>query len=126
MKFKKLLSDCAVRRTDSSMPIVALLAGLAVGAVVGILLAPDSGENTRGRISDKAGDLAETVKHKIQTAKSKLRSEADEASNLKDEVTDKVKGKVKDVADRVKDAAEDAKSSVKRAADDANDAIQNS
>lgn len=119
MKFKKLLSECASSRTDSSMPFVALLAGLAVGAVVGLLFAPDSGANTRGKISDKAGDLADTVKDKIHTMKSRFSQEAEQMSDAKDEFVDKAKRKAADVADQVK-------SEIKKASDDANDAIQNS
>ncbi|PTT00257.1 YtxH domain-containing protein [Pedobacter sp. HMWF019] len=119
MKFNKLLSDCASRKTDSSLPIVALLAGLAVGAVVGILFAPESGENTRGKISDKAGDLAETVKDKLHSIKGRFSHELDEAADAKDEIVNKVKKKAEDTADK-------AKSAVKNASDDVNDAVQHS
>ncbi len=101
------------------MPLVALLAGLAVGAVVGILFAPESGENTRGKISDKAGDLAETVKDKFHNIKGRFSHELDEAEDVKDEIVSKVKKKTEDVANQ-------AKSDVKKASDDLNDAVQHS
>lgn len=118
MKFKKLLSECATSKTDSTMPIVALLAGLAVGAVVGILFAPESGADTRGKISDKAGDLADNVKDKYQSAKEKLSSKADEATEIKDQVVEDVRKKTKEAADHLR--------GVKDQADDAGGAILNS
>ena len=42
----------------SSKVILAAIAGAAVGAVAGILLAPDKGEETRRKIAEKAKELA--------------------------------------------------------------------
>lgn len=39
--------------------ILALLAGIAIGAGIGVLLAPDKGENTRQRIKDTFGKSKE-------------------------------------------------------------------
>jgi gas vesicle protein len=101
MKLKKLISDAVTRKTDTdaSMPIVALLAGLAVGAVIGMLFAPERGADIRGRISDKASDLAESVKDKVQSVKDKLRSETEQAVEVKDQVVEDVRRKTKDVSD---------------------------
>lgn len=107
MKFKKLLSECATSKTDSTMPVVALLAGLAVGAVVGILFAPESGADTRGKISDKAGDLAESVKDKIQSVKEKIGTQADELVEVKDHVVEDVRKKTKEAADHLKGVKDD-------------------
>lgn len=101
MKLKKLISDCATRKTDTSMPIVALLAGLAVGAVIGMLFAPERGADIRGKISDKAGDLAESVKDKVQSVKDKFKAEADEAAEVKDQVVGDLRKKTKDVSDQL-------------------------
>ena len=38
------------------------IAGAAIGAIAGILLAPDSGANTRKKIAEKAGNLKDAVK----------------------------------------------------------------
>lgn len=46
---------------DQSKVIVALLAGVAAGAILGLLLAPDSGKESRGKIADLANDLADKV-----------------------------------------------------------------
>ena len=42
--------------------LLGFLAGAAVGALAGILLAPDKGSETRKKISRKSGDLADSVK----------------------------------------------------------------
>ena len=42
-----------------------VLAGLAAGAVLGILLAPDKGSNTRKKILDKGEELADDLKEKL-------------------------------------------------------------
>ncbi len=60
--------------------ILGLLSGLAIGAIAGILLAPDSGENTRAKIKDKSkeakdgltenlNDLLENMSEKYDVVK---------------------------------------------------------
>ena len=45
--------------------LVAMIAGAAIGGVLGILLAPDKGSETRKKISGKAEDLSDAVKDKF-------------------------------------------------------------
>lgn len=45
--------------------LLGFVSGLAVGAVLGLLLAPAKGSETRRKISDKSTDLAESVKAKF-------------------------------------------------------------
>jgi gas vesicle protein len=42
-----------------------VLAGIAAGAVIGMLLAPDKGDRLRKKISRKSEDLAEAIDDKI-------------------------------------------------------------
>ena len=42
--------------------LLGFLAGAAVGALAGILLAPDKGSETRKKISKKTGDLGDSLK----------------------------------------------------------------
>jgi len=42
--------------------LLGFLAGAAVGALAGILLAPDKGSETRKKISQKTGDLGDSLK----------------------------------------------------------------
>ena len=53
---------------------VGLLAGLAAGAVLGVLFAPDNGENTRKKISNKSKDSLDTLKDKYNDAIDQLSS----------------------------------------------------
>jgi gas vesicle protein len=43
----------------------AFLAGVAVGTVVGILIAPDSGVNTRRRLRQKLGEYWDALRSKV-------------------------------------------------------------
>ncbi len=65
-----------------SSDILGILGGVAVGAAIGILFAPDKGKNTRKKIKDKAleskesleggvSDLLDTLKEKFESLKSK-------------------------------------------------------
>lgn len=48
--------------------VLALLGGVAIGALLGILFAPDKGSETRKKIVDKASKTGERVKEKIRDA----------------------------------------------------------
>ena len=48
--------------------VLGLLAGVAAGAILGILLAPDKGSNTRNKIITKGEDYADDVKEKFNEA----------------------------------------------------------
>lgn len=47
---------------SSSKTLLGFVAGAAVGALAGILFAPDTGTNTRKKIATKTGDLSDSVK----------------------------------------------------------------
>jgi gas vesicle protein len=49
---------------NSGKLITAALVGATVGAIVGILFAPDKGSETRGKISQKGSDLKNSVRDK--------------------------------------------------------------
>jgi gas vesicle protein len=53
------------------------VAGAAIGAIAGILFAPDSGANTRRKIAEKPGDLKDAVKNNIRGRLDKLRKDVD-------------------------------------------------
>lgn len=58
--------------------VLGVLAGLATGAVLGILFAPDKGVKTRRRIAGGAKDLADELTKKIKDEVSSLRHKASE------------------------------------------------
>ncbi|WP_276370776.1 YtxH domain-containing protein [Chryseolinea sp. H1M3-3] len=73
-----------------------VLAGLAAGAVLGVLFAPEKGSNTRKRISRKTEDLMDSVNEKIEekfeevmdTVTGKLKKVKKEGSSAKAEIID--------------------------------------
>lgn len=67
--------------------ILGVLAGIAIGALAGILFAPNSGERTRKKITDKGDDFADLLKDKTEEYLETLKSKYD---LLKKEVKDKV------------------------------------
>ncbi len=86
---------------DSSKVLVGLLAGLAAGAALGLLFAPEKGTETRDKLSQSLKDLGDTIKDRA----------ADEINNLsafKDKVVGSVKSKVSSVEDEFADDIEHA------------------
>ena len=51
---------------NSGKLILGILAGLAAGAALGVLFAPDNGTETRRKITKKSVDLTDAVKEKIK------------------------------------------------------------
>lgn len=64
-----------------------ILAGAAAGAIAGILLAPDSGKNTRKKIADNAKKAAKDAKGKVSSkvkeVASKVKQKTAKAVNKK-------------------------------------------
>lgn len=71
--------------------LFAFIAGAAAGLTVGLLLAPDKGEETRRRIRETAGDAADAAKARARLAKAEF---------------DEIKAELKD---RTEDLREDAR-----------------
>ncbi|HWZ16101.1 MAG TPA: YtxH domain-containing protein [Mucilaginibacter sp.] len=72
---------------DNSKVFVALLVGLAAGTALGILFAPQKGEETRDKLAESLTSLGDSIK---ETAAAEL----DKLIGLKDKVVDNIKTKV--------------------------------
>jgi gas vesicle protein len=69
--------------------LTALAAGVAVGALLGVLFAPDKGTETRKKINDQGKKLADDLKEKLNKGKNDL-------NDLKEEISHTVKEKVQE------------------------------
>ena len=86
---------------DDAKLIVALLAGIAAGAALGILFAPESGTETRDKLSDSLKKLSDSIK---ETAA----NEIENLVGLKDKVVENIKTKVKGAEEEYQDDLEHA------------------
>ncbi|KAB1066585.1 YtxH domain-containing protein [Tamlana haliotis] len=85
---------------DNGNTFLGLLAGTAIGAVLGILFAPDKGVNTRQRLSDEA----DTAKHKISDLAHELKEQAlSTASTQKKSLDEHVESIMTDVSYKAED-----------------------
>lgn len=72
---------------DSGKVVVALLAGLAAGAVLGVLFAPEKGSETRDKINDSLGDLGDALKERAE-------QQMDQLNDFKEKIVAAVKSKI--------------------------------
>lgn len=73
MKYGKIISKILNRRENNNgMVAVALVAGLAAGAVISILFAPESGADTRRAIGNKAKGLGNGIKDSYSSLKDRV------------------------------------------------------
>ena len=79
---------------NSSKVLLGILGGVAVGAIVGVLLAPASGKETRRKLAKDGKDYVDGLKSKVDGFKEKLH-------DLQNEVTNKYNGYLDDAKDEV-------------------------
>lgn len=70
---------------STSKIIAATLAGVATGALLALLFAPDNGEETRRKISEKYTDFSDTIRNKVSDLVDTIKNEY---GNVKDTVND--------------------------------------
>lgn len=86
---------------DNTKVVVALLVGLAAGAALGVLFAPDKGTETRDKLADSLKNLGDSIK---ETAS----AEIENLINLKDKVVGNIKSKISSAEDEYQDDLEHA------------------
>lgn len=69
----------------------ALIAGVAIGAAAGVLLAPDKGSETRKKIKAKGQELANEMKNKFRQGKENI-------NEMKEEIAQSIKEKTEEYA----------------------------
>lgn len=71
---------------DNTKTLVALLAGLAAGAALGILFAPEKGTETRDKLTDALKNLGDSIKDRAA-------EEIDHLAELRDKMVSTFKAK---------------------------------
>jgi hypothetical protein len=70
-------SRCKIKHMSTSKVLVGFLVGAAVGGALGILLAPDKGEETRRKILEKGNDIGDSLSDLGDTIKGKFNDMVD-------------------------------------------------
>jgi gas vesicle protein len=87
--------------SNTSNTIIALLAGVAIGAGLGILFAPDKGEGTRRKLKDKLNEgkdgLADKVDEIIDVIQEKFTNAEQKMEDSLDDFISERKEKTEDV-----------------------------
>lgn len=81
---------------DNSKVLVALLAGVAAGAALGILFAPERGTETRDKLNDALKNLGDTIKDRAA-------EEIDNLSSLKEKIVENIKTTLGTAEDTIED-----------------------
>ena len=86
---------------STSKVLLGIVAGLAAGAVVGILMAPDSGVNTRQRISSKGQGMVDDLKGKFNDFLDGFMSHVETVKDDASDIADRAKTKIGDTVKKV-------------------------
>lgn len=86
---------------DNSKVLIGLLTGLAAGAALGLLFAPEKGSETRDRLNQSLKDLGDSIRDRAA-------DEINNLTNLKDKVVDSVKSKLHETEEEFVDDTEHA------------------
>lgn len=82
---------------SSGKVLLGVLAGLAAGALLGVIFAPDKGTVTRKKIIKKSEDYADGLKAKFDEFIDSINKNVEEVKNEAEKVKSKAETKKKDV-----------------------------
>lgn len=85
---------------DSGKILAALLAGMAAGAAIGILFAPERGTDTRDKLNESLKDLGEAIKERSS-------EQVEHIKELSDKVSATLKSKLKSVELKAEDSLDE-------------------
>jgi len=80
-------------KTDKT--IIGVLGGVAIGAILGILFAPEKGTNTRKKISKKGADVTDELKEKIDNLTNSISEKYNSLANKGEAFIENEKDKIK-------------------------------
>lgn len=86
---------------DNGKVLLGVLAGVAAGATLGILFAPDSGVNTRKKIAKKGEDYVGNLRGQYDHLMGSLSEEVDGFKDEINKLASQGKAKAKDAKDEV-------------------------
>lgn len=92
--------------------VLGTLAGLAIGAIAGILFAPEKGSKTRKQIMDKGDSYVEDLKSKFDEMVDSLSEKLEHSKKEAKSFAKKGKASYNEVKNDVKNTAADIKHSV--------------
>lgn len=100
--FRLLTIKIKIMSNKAGSTLMGLLTGLAIGAGIGILYAPDKGSKTRGKVKDGYDDTKKNLKYKFENASDELKHKFSlfKQNNLQDtyeEMISNVSHKAEDV-----------------------------
>ena len=85
--------------------VLGTLAGIAIGAVAGILYAPEKGSKTRKQIMDKSDEYVDELKSKVDDFSDSLTNKFESTKKDAENLVEKGKAKYYDAKKDVKNAA---------------------
>lgn len=87
---------------NSGKLIVGILGGVAAGALLGVLFAPEEGSKTRKKIIDKANDGADTLKDKFDVLLESVNQKYENIWQAKEELISEGEAKLNAVKKELK------------------------
>jgi gas vesicle protein len=95
-----------------------LLAGIATGAVIGILFAPDAGSKTRKKIYDKGEGYADALMDKFDELMNTVTNKYEDVRDDADDYVAKGKNKYDEIKNKYEDVKKELKTEYKEVKND--------